>query len=107
MTLYEEISALRQELKRPSVFRHNHIQKYKVDLQHKCFYIRGPDASICIYADIDALFVKCINETDQFFCLDSRFASGEGYSTFLAEECLLVYSHVDNVLRFGWRAPVK
>lgn len=26
MTLYEEIQALRQELKRPSVFRHNHIQ---------------------------------------------------------------------------------
>ena len=26
MTKYEEITALRQELKRPSVFRHNHIQ---------------------------------------------------------------------------------
>ena len=54
MTLYEEISALRQELKRPSVFRHNHIQMrmvlWHLTIRSSVFFKRLMDILLAVFA---------------------------------------------------------
>ncbi len=54
MTLYEEISALRQELKRPSVFRHNHIQMrmvlWHLTIRSSVFFKRLMDILLSVFA---------------------------------------------------------
>ena len=73
------------------------VKKYKIDFLHKRFHIWSPDAAICVDAYVDALLVKCIHEATQFFRLGCGFTSGECYSSFLAEECFLVYGNLDNL----------
>ena len=56
MTQYEEIIALRQELKRPSVFRHNHIQLrmvlWHLTIRSSVFFKRFMDIVLSICAII-------------------------------------------------------
>ena len=56
MTRYEEITALRQELKRPSVFRHNHIQLrmvlWHLTIRSSAFFKRLMDVILSIFAII-------------------------------------------------------
>ena len=54
MTQYEKITALRQELKRPSVFRHNHIQMrmvfWHLTIRSSVFFTRVMDILLSIFA---------------------------------------------------------
>ena len=54
MTRYEEISILRQELKRPSVFRHNHIQMrmvfWHLTIRSSVFFKRLMDICLSVCA---------------------------------------------------------
>lgn len=54
MTQYEKITALRQELKRPSVFRHNHIQMrmvfWHLTIRSSVFFKRVMDILLSIFA---------------------------------------------------------
>ena len=54
MTLYEEIIALRQELKKPSIFRHNHVQMrmlvWHLTIGCSVFFKRFMDIALAITA---------------------------------------------------------
>ena len=74
------------------------VEQHEVNLPKEFFYVLVPHTSVGVDAGVYAVALEVTHDGHEGFGLHGRFATREGDATTLAEEGLLVYRHVGDVL---------
>ena len=74
------------------------VEQHEVDLGEEFLHVLVPHTAIGVDAGVDAVALEVLYYRDEGLGLHGRFATREGDAATLAEEGLLVYRHVDDVL---------